>query len=195
MANDPAIYGPSGHTRLITISNASNNYSPVGQIQQMTLTHDILGNITGYTWMPVSVPSANTNVAVATGVNPVETSYSLYGHIVPLSLGRVRIGGDIISGPWIENGLASFCISFGVPADPYDTRTLKEIAFDSEVVWENGAFNVEAFTFRYYPGTLTQAADPLEISHFGADAVAYRPQMLLWFENLPIDNTKFKKII
>jgi Concanavalin A-like lectin/glucanases superfamily/Putative phage tail protein len=139
-------------------------------------------------------PVSNTTVSTSTGVNPTETSYSLFGHVIPLSLGKVRIGGEIIAGPWVENGLATFCISFGYPADPADSRTLLEIAFDSEVVWENGSFNTEPFTYRYYPGTLTQAADPVEVSHYGADAVAYRPQILLWFENLPLASTKFQKI-
>jgi len=140
-------------------------------------------------------PEPGGGESKSTGVAPTETSYALYGHIIPLSVfGVGRIGGDIISGPWVENGRASFCISFGVPADPYGTRILKQIAFDSEVVWENGAFNTEAFTFRFYPGRLDQAADPLETLHFGADAIAYRPQILLWFENLPLQNTKFGKI-
>ncbi len=135
-------------------------------------------------------------VSASTGVNPTETAYALYGHTIPLSVfGVGRIGGEIIAGPWISGGLASFCISFGFPADPTGTRTLKEIAFDSEVVWTlAGGFTTEAFTYRFYGGTLTQAVDALETSHFGADGVAYRPQMLLWFENLPIANTKFKKI-
>jgi hypothetical protein len=144
---------------------------------------------------PVSSVSP-TAVAVSTGVNPVETSYSLYGHTVPLSVfGVGRIGGEIIAGPWIENGLASFIISFGVPADPTGTRTLREIAFDSEVVWDStSGFSTESFTYRFYGGTLTQGADALETTHFGADAIAYRPQILIAFENLPLANTKFKKI-
>jgi hypothetical protein len=156
------------------------------------------GEVTS-TWFNASVAVSSPGpaaTATSTGVNPVETSYSLYGHTIPLSvLGVARIGGEIIAGPWIENGNASFCISFGVPADPTGTRTLREIAFDSEVVWDwvNG-FYTESFTFREYGGTLTQAADPLEIAYFGADAVAYRPQMLIWFEDLPLANTKFKKI-
>src|SRR6185369_11213296 len=51
-----------------------------------------------------------------------------------------------------------------------------------------------AFTYRFYGGTLIQAADALETLHFGANAVAYRPQMLLAFENLPLANTKFGKV-
>ena len=134
--------------------------------------------------------------STSTGVSATETSYALYGHVVPLSVfGVGRIGGDIIAGPWLANGNASFCISFGVPADPNGTRTLREIAFDSEVVWTVAdGFSAEGFTFRFYPGTLTQAADPLEIANFGGDAVAYRPQILIWFENLPLANTKFQKI-
>jgi len=145
-----------------------------------------------------STPSSVSPAAVSasTGVSPVESQYSLYGNIIPLSVfGVGRIGGDIISGPWISNGLASFIISFGVPADPTGTRTLREIAFDSEVVWTSAAgFSSEAFTFRFYGGTLTQAADALETTHFGADAVAYRGQILIAFENLPLANTKFGKI-
>lgn len=162
-----------------------------------------------YTWRPTSLGwwegilkgessggSGTSNESTATGVNPTETHYSLYGHTIPLSVfGVGRIGGEIIAGPWIENGLASFCISFGFPADPAGTRTLREIAFDSEVVWDSvNGFSTEEFTYRFYEGTLTQSADALETSHFGADAVAYRPQILIWFENLPLANTKFKKI-
>jgi hypothetical protein len=142
-------------------------------------------------------PSGGASVvSTSTGVNATETSYALYGHIVPLSVfGIGRIGGDIIAGPWVANNAASFCISFGVPADPNGSRSLTEIAFDSEVVWTSaGGFSAEGFTYRWYPGTLTQAADPIEIAHYGADAVAYRPQMLLWFENLTLANTKFNKI-
>ena len=138
---------------------------------------------------------AAPNVSKATGVNPTETSYSLYGHNVVLTVfGVGRIGGEIISGPWVADGKASFIISFGVPADPYGMRDLREIAFDSEVVWSGGSFSTEPFVFRFYPGTLTQGADPLETTHFGADAVAYRPQLLLAFENLPLAGTKFGKI-
>jgi hypothetical protein len=139
---------------------------------------------------------ATAAVSASTGVNPTELSYSLYGHIIPLSVfGVGRIGGDIIAGPWIANGRASFIISFGVPADPSGTRTLREIAFDSEVVWTaSGGFAAEPFTYRFYGGTLSQAADPLETANFGSQAVAYRPQILIAFENLPLANTKFGKI-
>jgi hypothetical protein len=143
---------------------------------------------------PLPAPAA---ISASTGVNPTETSYSLYGHPIPLSVfGVGRIGGEIIAGPWFDsgNGTASFIISFGVPAEPSGTRVLREIAFDSEVVLNTFGFTTEAFTYRFYPGTLTQAADPLETTHFGTKACAYRPQMLLCFENLPLANTKFRKI-
>lgn len=154
-----------------------------------TLTYWGTGSPTGGT----ALSPAST--ATSTGVNPTETSYSLYGHTIPLSVfGIGRIGGEIIAGPWISGGLASFCISFGVPADPSGTRELREIAFDSEVVWNTTGFFTEPFTYRFYGGTLTQSADALEISHFGANAVAYRPQILVWFENLPLAGTKFGKI-
>jgi hypothetical protein len=154
---------------------------------------------------PAPLPGP-TGTAASTGVNPAETSYSLYGHTIPLTVfGVGRIGGEIIAGPWVANGLASFIISFGVPADPSGTRDIREIAFDSGVVWSTsgapgvttaagGTFNTESFTFRFYGGTLSQSADALEASHFGAKANAYRPQILIAFENLPLANTKFGKI-
>lgn len=150
----------------------------------------------GMVYYSFGAAQAQPNVSKATGVNPTETSYSLYGHNVVLTVfGVGRIGGEIIT-YWVDTGAgtASFIISFGVPADPYGSRDLREIAFDSEVVWQGGSFSTEPFVFRFYPGRLDQAADPLETSHFGADAVAYRPQILLAFENLPLGATKFGKI-
>lgn len=163
------------------------SYGPAGDTSRR-----YAGYFTGTTQ---GFPTASA-IAASTGVSPLETSYSLYGHTIPLSVfGVGRIGGEIISGPWIENGLASFIISFGVPADPSGTRDLREIAFDSEVVWDSvNGFSTEAFTYRFYGGTLTQLADTLENTHFGADAIAYRPQILLAFSNLPLANTKFGKI-
>lgn len=154
---------------------------------------------------PTGTTTATPSPSVTSGVSPLETSYSLYGHIIPLSVfGVGRIGGEIISGPWVSGGLASFIISFGVPADPSGTRILREIAFDSEVVWtgsltgagtpSSAGFSTEAITCRFYDGNLTQAADALETANFGADAIAYRPQILLAFENVPLAATKFQKI-
>ena len=121
-------YGPTGHTGADPTT---------GQVYQLTNIYDALGNLKSWTWLPVSTAAAPppANPSPVTGVNPVETSYSLYGHNIPLSVfGVGRIGGDIISGPWVDNGAASFIISFGVPADPYGSRDLREIAFDSDVV-------------------------------------------------------------
>lgn len=148
------------------------------------------------------------DVPAVTGINPVETSYSIYGHNIPLlALGRGRVGGEIISGPTFDNGSATGINSFGLQFDPARTLTLVEIAFDSEVVWEGtcvgdpnaavipdaSGFKTEAFTVRFYTGSLTQPADTIETVNYGAQAVAYRGQVLLAFESLPLANTKFGK--
>lgn len=178
------------------------SYTGVAGVQGGTLMYQIAKAGVGEAWTtnPPSTPAAAlapAAVAAATGVNPIETSYSLYGHSIPLTVfGVGRIGGEIITF-WIDTnaGTASFIISFGVPADPYGSRDLREIAFDSEIVWTaGGGFSTEPFTYRFYDGTLTQAADALETTNFGAEAVAYRPQILLAFENLPLRATKFGKI-
>ncbi len=158
------------------------------------------------TWeSPVMMPTpAGAALSQSTGVSPAETSYALYGHIIPLLvLGRGRVGGDIISGPWHDGDVVSGINSFGVQADPTRVLTLTEVAFDSEVVWtgsqvgdgalSSSGFSSEPITMRFYTGSLTQSADSLETSHFGSDAVAYRGQVLLAIENMPLANTKFKK--
>ncbi len=147
---------------------------------------------------PVAAAAVAPVVTVAPpppAINPLETTYAIFGHNIPLYVfGKGRIGGELISGPWHDGDTVSGGISFGVPADPSGTRTLLEIAFDSEVVWTLAdGFTTEAFTFRWYDGTLTQSADPLETAHFGAEANAYRPQTMLFVENLPLANTKFRK--
>jgi len=122
------------------------------------------------------------------GIDPNSLKNATYGKKIPISvLGLARIGGNIIFGPYLDGTRASFGISFGVPADPTGTRQLREIALDSKVAWTlaNG-FTGESFTYRFYPGTQTQAADPLEIAAFPNAPVAYRPQILLFFENLPL---------
>lgn len=136
--------------------------------------------------------------SVVTGVDPAEIANALYGKIIPLSaLGLARIGtAGLIFGPYFNSGLASFAVSFGFPVNPSGTRMVYEISLDSKVVWESAAgspagalgpgFLGEAFDCRFYSGTMTQGADPLEAAMFGGQAVAYRPQMMLWFTNLPV---------
>lgn len=126
-----------------------------------------------------------------------------YGRKMPLFAGgKARIGGAIVFGPYGPGGAttigthASFGISFGVPANVSGTRTLYEIALDSKVAWTStsgttniaaGTFAAETFTARFYQGTLTQSADSLETTIHGvSNAVAYRPQMMIFFENLPL---------
>jgi hypothetical protein len=146
-------------------------------------------------YLPVSVPPPVTSVA--TGVNPTEINNALYGKIIPISsLGLARIGtAGLIFGPYFNAGKASFAVSFGFPSNPSGTRKIYEVALDGRVVWRLAAgssmgaldasgFVSESFTCRFYSGTLTQAADPLEEAKFPGAAVAYRPQMTLWFDSL-----------
>src|SRR4029077_2095676 len=201
--DDPVKYTPLGGGNILARWGAGGKFAPVSYVYRQADPADILAGRADpnqMAWYPVAnqavPPASSPVVSTSTGVNPTETSYSLYGHPIPLSvLGLARIGGEIIAGPWVENGTATFCISFGVPADPAGTRTLREIPFDSEVVWTAAdGFSTEGFNYRWYSGALTQAPDPIEIAHYGSSAVAYRPQMLIWFQDLPLQATKFKKI-
>ena len=158
-------------------------------------------------WKIVYIPITTTiktqapppATSVVTGMDPNQAANALYGKIIPLSaLGLARIGtAGLIFGPYKNSGTASFAVSFGFPANVTGTRRVYEVALDGQVVWELAAgsaagaldpsgFVSEAFTCRFYSGTLTQSADPLEIAEFGSAAVAYRPQMMLWFDSLPL---------
>jgi hypothetical protein len=155
--------------------------------------------------LPTAPAPAATPVAVAaprasvvSGIDPSEIANALYGRIIPLSaLGLARIGtAGLIFGPYFNEGRASFAVSFGFPANPEGDRRVYEISLDSKVAWANAAgspagalgagFLGDPFECRFYSGTQTQGADPLEAAMFGAEAIAYRPQMMLWFTNLPV---------
>lgn len=132
---------------------------------------------------PVSTP-------VITGQDPNEIANATLGKKIPIFVGGLaRIGtAGIVYGPNISSNTGSWGASFGFAANVTGTRRVEEIAFDSKVAWTLAdGFVSEAFTFRFYQGTLTQAADALEVAEFGSsNAVAYRGQMLLFIENLPL---------
>ena len=89
------------------------------------------------TIFPPPVSISPTAVAASTGINQLDNNYSIWGHTIPLYVfGVGRIGGELISGPVNEGGLVSGGISFGISADLTSTRTLLEVAFDSEIVWQ-----------------------------------------------------------
>lgn len=156
-------------------------------------------------WVPPPAPApapsvSPTTVPVITGIDPSELASATYGKVIPIFVGGLaRIGGSIIAGPYfntVNNALcATFAISFGFASNPTGTRVLFEIALDSKVKWtsssgtatiSSGTFVGSSFTARFYQGTYTQSADPVEIEKWGTNAVAYRPQMVIWFENLPL---------
>jgi len=132
---------------------------------------------------------------VTPAMDPKIQADILYDKPIALSaLGLARIGGSIIFGPYFDSGAVTFGVSFGLPADPNGTRVIYDIALDSMVAWSStgggdapgdGTFTAESFVFRFYPGRLDQAVDPLETRFFPGEAIAYRPQMVLFIENLP----------
>ena len=146
---------------------------------------------------PTFTPPPAPQPSISTGIDPQEFSQALYGKPIPISaLGKARIGtAGVVFGPYFSNGTASFAVSFGYAVPVTGTRVLFEIAMNSKRVWSSaagtatisaGTFDGETFTARFYQGTLTQSIDALETTNFGSEAMAYRPHMLIYFQNLPL---------
>lgn len=140
----------------------------------------------------VSVPSATP---VVPSLDPQIPANITYGKRMALFAGGLaRIGGTIIFGPYFNDGKVTFGVSFGNVVPVTGTRVLFDICADSKRLWVSpagsatsggGTFDVEAFTWRFYQGTLTQSVDPLETAYFPGEEIAYRPQMVLFIQDLP----------
>lgn len=151
---------------------------------------------------PQAITPASTSSI--TGIDPKELASATYGRIMPIcALGLARLGGDIILGPYFNSDRTqcTFGVSFGVPANPEGNRKVYEIAFDSKVVWQRadgwdgsgspggtfvGVFDGSSFTFRFVQGRYDQLPDVIDSANFPDEPVAYRPQMCLFFQDLPV---------
>jgi hypothetical protein len=153
-------------------------------------------------WGAIQTRTATTTSSAPPPATPVTPTLDpkiqadiLYDKPIALSvLGLARIGGSIIFGPYFDSGKVTFGVSFGLPANPDGTRIIYDIAFDSMTAWTSsgggtlpgdGTFAAESFTFRFYGGRLDQAVDPLEELKFPGKGIAYRPQMVLFIQDLP----------
>lgn len=136
---------------------------------------------------PVAVVSQDAKSTI-TGLDPTALASVTYGKtILEFIGGLARIGGVITVGPYFNGTLVSFGVSFGFATNPEGTRQLREISLDSKVVWTIAdGFLADTFTYEFMPGTYTQPASSIETNRWGANAVAYRPQMMIFFEDLDI---------
>lgn len=134
-------------------------------------------------------------IPAITGLDPNELSNATYGKTIPIFVGgKARLGGQIHAGPHFNTNsggdrLASFIISFAFSANPTGTRDLLEIAFNSKKVWDStDLFGGDSFDFQFREGTYTQSTITLEATNWGANAVAYRPQILIGFHDLNLSD-------
>jgi len=140
-------------------------------------------------------------ISSVTGIDPAEVAAATYGKVIPMWTGGMpRLGCHIIFGPTITfiGGVAhaSFGVSFGMPAwnravtpvTPLPgTRELRELRLDGYKVWSlTEGYLITGLTFRFYPGTETQAVDPLVAAAYPAAPVAHKGQACVFIENLPL---------
>lgn len=145
-----------------------------------------------YTSSPTPTPTP-VPVSVVTGLTPQDLQAATYGKVIPLWVGGApRIGCYIVWGPKFDvdssgAATASFGVSFGFPADPAGTRELRELRFDGKLVWTaTGGSLISGLTHRFYPGSETQLPDPLVTAENGNQAVAFRGQVVVFFEKLKL---------
>lgn len=148
------------------------------------------GTGSGGSSTPLPVPA--DQVSIATGIDPNEVAAATMGKIIPIWVGGIpRLGCHIIYGPTVKivNGvaLASFGVSFGMPANNLGTRELRELRLDGYKVWTlaEGAL-ITGLTHRFYPGTETQAADPLVTAAYPGAPVAHKGQCCVFIEDLAL---------
>jgi hypothetical protein len=134
---------------------------------------------------PTVSPAAESTI---TGFDPAELAAVSYGKALPIFIGGLaRIGGIITVGPFIDGTTASWGTTFGFAVNPAGTREFREISFDSKAVWNSvDGYLGDTFTKEEKLGTHTQTVSNLETVHFGASAVAYRPQIMLFFEDIDL---------
>ncbi len=137
-------------------------------------------------------PAPPDAISTITGIDPNEVAAATMGKVIPIWVGGMpRMGCHIISGPTatITGGVAfaSFGVSFGMPANNLGNREIRELRLDGYKVWTlaDGAL-ISGLTFRFYPGTETQAADPQTIAAYPAAPVAYKGQCVLFIDDLPL---------
>src|SRR4029077_5400661 len=91
--DDPVKYTPLGGGNILAQWGTGGKFAPGSYIYRQADPADILAGRADPNQMaryPVAgkavPPAASPVTSASTGVNPVETSYSLYGHIIPLSV-------------------------------------------------------------------------------------------------------------
>ncbi len=139
-----------------------------------------------------ALPAPPDAISTVTGIDPNEVAAATMGKIIPVWVGGMpRMGCHIIYGPTtrVESGvvLASFGVSFGMPANNLGDREIRELRLDGYKVWTLADGDlISDLTFRFYPGTETQAADPLVIAAYPGAPVAHKGQCLVYIEDLPL---------
>lgn len=168
---------------------------PVGTTTVTTAT-GVGTTSTSTTSTPLPVPA--DQISAVTGIDPNEVAAATMGKAIPLWVGGMpRMGCHIIYGPTVTyaSGVAyaTFGVSFGMPADPTGTRELRELRLDGYKVWTLADGNlIDDLNFAFYPGTETQAADPVVIAAFPSAPVAHKGQCTVFIYDLPLTNYENK---
>ncbi|TBW40980.1 hypothetical protein EYW49_02145 [Siculibacillus lacustris] len=129
-------------------------------------------------------------------LSDLDVQSSTEGEPIPRVYGRVRIAGQVI---WATRHEETVVRSSSGGKGGVSTRSYRYYANFAvglcegpiariSRVWADGtALDLTAITWRVYPGTETQAPDPLILARQGGEVPAYRGLAYVVFERLPLE--------
>jgi hypothetical protein len=140
-------------------------------------------------------PSAPTPPTVA-GLEPAAYDAILFGKVRPKFLGGIALmGGRIVEGPFFGGSSTDPTMSaiyyLAEAADPDGTRTITELRIRGALAAFDGSGNLTDAQFagavvEFKTGTATQTPCAQSTLRYGADAIAYRPGILISITDLPL---------
>lgn len=118
-----------------------------------------------------------------------------YGQFIPLFMGYARVPCQPLwireSAVFVDGSSApkvTWAAIAGYPIVPDQTRQLFEVhANGNKIVDTASGLNVHNVTFRFYPGSTTQDADPAHVADKGSLAPAYRRRAHIVFDDFPTE--------
>lgn len=148
---------------------------------------------------PVAPTASVPTPAIAAGIEPQAYEAILYGKDRTIFVGgKMLMGGRIIEGPWFGGTQTDPTVSFiashahNIGSNPFDIgdTVVTQARLRGQAVWENGVYTatdkLPSGSFDWKPGNMAQTPLAQSILRFGSSAIAYRPDILSSWTDIPL---------